>query len=290
MSKWISSKKWLVAGAALVLAGCGAGNNDETGTTTDTTAGTTGGEEASQSLHIGASNVPHAEILEFVKPQLEEEGIELEITTFDDYVLPNVALDEGDIDANYFQHVPFFEDAVAENDYAFENIGGIHLEPLGAYSKRHDSLEDLPEGATILVSSSTPDHGRVISILADAGLVTVGEGVDLTAATFDDIEENPRNLEFEYEFDPALMATLYQQDEGDVVFINSNFAVDNDLNPSEDAIALESTSSPYGNIVAVRSEDAENEAIQRLIEELRSQETQDFILETWGGAVVPVTE
>ncbi|WP_423776739.1 MetQ/NlpA family ABC transporter substrate-binding protein [Atopococcus tabaci] len=282
------NKKWITGlvatGVALVLGACGNGGEE----TADTSAN--GGESGEQTIRIGASNVPHAEILEFVAPKLEEEGITLEIETYNDYVIPNVALDEGDLDANYFQHIPFFEEAVAENNYDFVNAGAIHIEPLGAYSQRHESLEDLPEGATVLVSNSTPDHGRVLAILQDAGLITVEEGVDLTTASFDDVAENPRNLQFEYEFDPALMATLLNQDEGDVVFINSNFAVDNDLNPSEDAIALESTSSPYGNIVAVRSEDAENEAIQRLIEELRSQETQDFILETWGGAVVPVTE
>ncbi|WP_028274075.1 MetQ/NlpA family ABC transporter substrate-binding protein [Atopococcus tabaci] len=282
------NKKWITGlvatGVALVLGACGNGGEE----TADTSAN--GGESGEQTIRIGASNVPHAEILEFVAPKLEEEGITLEIETYNDYVIPNVALDEGDLDANYFQHIPFFEEAVAENNYDFVNAGAIHIEPLGAYSQRHESLEDLPEGATVLVSNSTPDHGRVLAILQDAGLITVEEGVDLTTASFDDVAENPRNLQFEYEFDPALMATLLNQDEGDVVFINSNFAVDNDLNPSEDAIALESTSSPYGNIVAVRSEDAENEAIQRLIEELRSQETQDFILKTWGGAVVPVTE
>lgn len=282
------NKKWITGlvatGVALVLGACGNGGEE----TADTSAN--GGDSGEQVIRIGASNVPHAEILEFVAPKLEEEGITLDIETYNDYVIPNVALDEGDLDANYFQHIPFFEEAVAENNYDFVNAGAIHIEPLGAYSQRHTSLEDLPEGATILVSNSTPDHGRVLAILQDAGLITVEEGVDLTTATFDDVAENPRNLQFEYEFDPALMPTLLNQDEGDVVFINSNFAVDNDLNPSEDAIALESTSSPYGNIVAVRSEDAENEAIQRLIEELRSQETQDFILETWGGAVVPVTE
>lgn len=287
------NKKWITgiaaAGVALVLGACGNGNEELADTSADTSAN--GGETAEeQVIRIGASNVPHAEILEFVAPTLEEEGITLEITTYNDYVIPNVALEEGDIDANYFQHIPFFEDAVAENDYDFVNAGAIHIEPIGAFSQRHESLEDLPDGATILVSSNAPDYGRVLAILEEAGLITVEEGVDLETATFDDVAENPRNLQFEYEYDPALMPTLYQQDEGDVIFINSNFAVDHELNPVEDSIALESSSSPYGNIVAVRSEDAENEAILRLIEELKSEETQDFILETWDGAIVPVTE
>lgn len=239
---------------------------------------------------MGASNVPHAEIIEFVAPTLEEEGITVELERYSDYVIPNVALEEGDIDANYFQHVPFFEDAVAENDYDFVNLGGIHIEPIGAFSQRHESLEDLPENATVLVSSSVPDHGRVLDILQEANLITVEKGVELTTASFDDIAENPLNLQFEYEYEPALMPTLFEQDEGDVVFINSNFAVDHDLNPLEDAIAIESTTSPYQNIVAVRSKDAENPALLRLVEELLSEATQEFILDTWDGSVVPVTE
>lgn len=276
MKKVTIIKSIAAASAAFLLAACGGGesSNGEDGTT----------------IRIGASNTPHAEILEFAAPILEEEGITLDISTYNDYKIPNVALEEGDLDANYFQHEPFFEAAVAENNYDFVNAGAIHLEPIGLFSQEYASLDELPDGATVLVSSNQPDWGRVIRIFQDAGLITVKEGTDLTTATFDDIAENPKNLQFEYENDPALMPTLYQQGEGDVVAINSNFAVDQGLNPIEDSIALESESSPYGNIIAVRSEDAENEAIQRLVEVLKSQEVQDYILETWNGAVVPVTE
>lgn len=283
-TKWIKGTALL--GTALLLAACG--NNEEG---TEEGAETTNDDTVEETvIRVGASNVPHAEIIEFVIPTLEEEGINVEVERYNDYVIPNVALEEGDLDANYFQHVPFFEDAVAENDYDFVNLGGIHIEPIGAFSQRHDSLEDLPENATILVSSNAPDYGRVLDILQEADLIEVEEGVDLTTASFDDIAENPLNLQFEYEYDPALMPTLLEQDEGDVVFINSNFAVDHDLNPLEDAIAIESSSSPYQNIIAVRTEDAENPALLRLVEELLSEETQEFILDTWDGAVIPVTE
>lgn len=279
MKKLSIIKSLAVVSAAFVLAACGGGESS-----------TGGNGEEPTTIKIGASNTPHAEILEFAAPILEEEGIELDITTYNDYKMPNVALAEGDLDANYFQHEPFFEAAVAENDYDFVNAGGIHLEPIGIFSQDYASLEELPEGATILVSSSQPDWGRILAIFQEAGLLTVKDGTDLTTATFEDIDENPKNLNFEYENDPALMPTLYQQGEGDAVAINSNFAVDQDLNPLEDSIALESESSPYANIIAVRSEDAENPAILRLIEVLRSKEVQDYILETWDGAVVPVTE
>ncbi|WP_034551105.1 MetQ/NlpA family ABC transporter substrate-binding protein [Carnobacterium funditum] len=265
----------LTLGLSLTLAACG---NDSANESDETT------------IKIGASNVPHAEILEFTKPLLEKEGVKLDITTYNDYVVPNVALDEGDLDANYFQHIPFFNSAVNENDFDFVNAGAIHIEPLGLYSKKYENLSDLKDGATVLVSNSQSDWGRIISILADEGLVTLKEGVEPTTATFDDIDENPKNLEFEYENDPALMTTLYQQEEGDLVAINSNFAVDQDINPLEDSIALESTSSPYANIVAVRSEDAKDPAILKLIEVLKSKEVQDYIMEEWDGAVVPVKD
>lgn len=270
----------VTTGVVLTLAACGSeGSNESSGSETEETT-----------IKIGASNVPHAEILEFVQPILEEEGITLDITTYNDYVIPNVALDESEIDANYFQHIPFFDAAVKENGYDFANAGAIHIEPLAIFSQRYESLEDVEDGATVLVSNNQSDWGRIIGIFQEAGLVTVKEGVDLTTATFDDIDENPKNLTFEYENDPALMTTLYQQDEAELIAINSNFAVDQDISPLDDSIAIESSSSPYANIIAVRSEDAEDPAILKLVETLQSKDVQDFILEEWDGAVVPVTE
>ena len=177
-----------------------------------------------------------------------------------------------------------------ENGYDFVNAGSIHIEPLAIFSQRYESLEDVEDGATVLVSNNQSDWGRIIGIFQEAGLVTVKEGVDLTTATFEDIDENPKNLTFEYENDPALMTTLYQQDEAELIAINSNFAVDQDISPLDDSIAIESSSSPYANIIAVRSEDAEDPAILKLVETLKSKDVQDFILEEWDGAVVPVTE
>lgn len=269
--------------SGVLLAGCGnEGDSDQTKDQGSQTGA------ATTQITIGASNTPHAEILEFAKPLLAKEGIDLKIETYSDYVIPNVALHEEDIDANYFQHLPFFEEAVAENNYEFTNLGAVHIEPMGAFSNRHESLADLPEGAKILASNSVTDHGRVITILRDAGLVEIAADVDILTASFDDIVENPKNLVFDYEYDPALMPTLYTQDEGDVIFINSNFAVDHDIHPVNDSIALEDVSSPYANIIAIRSADEDNEVFKKLVEILQSQEVADFILEKWDGAVVPV--
>lgn len=268
------------AASIFTLAACGTSDEGSQGN---------GGEETKE-ITVGASNIPHAEILEKAKPILEEEGIELTIDTYQDYVLPNKDLDSGDIDANYFQHIPYLESQIADHEYDFVNAGGIHIEPIGVYSKKYDSLEDLPEGATILMSNSVADHGRILTLLEAKGLIKIKEGVEKTAATLDDIEENPKNFEFDYEYEAALLPQLYENEEGDAVVINSNYAIDSGLKPLEDSIAIEDKESPYVNVIAVNSGDEDNEAIQALVEVLRSEEIQDFILEEWGGAVVPVKE
>ena len=246
------------------------------------------GEESSK-LVVGASNVPHAVILEEVKPILEEQGIELVIESYQDYVLPNKDLDSGDLDANYFQHIPYFESQKADFGYDFAKAGEIHIEPIGLYSKKYGSIEELPEGATILMSNSVADHGRILAMLEAKGLIKLAEGVDKTKAEVKDIVENTKNLEFDANYESALMVQLYENDEGDALLINSNYAIDAGLNPLEDSIAIEeSDESPYKNIIAVNSGDEDSKEIKALVKALKSKEIQDFILSEWGGSVVPV--
>ena len=240
-------------------------------------------------LVVGASNTPHAVILEKVKPILEEQGIDLEIETYTDYVLPNQDLESGDLDANYFQHIPYFESQKADFDYDFENAGGIHIEPIGIYSKKYKSLDELPDGATILLSNSVADHGRMLSLLEAQGLITLADGIDKTNAEVKDIVENPKNFVFDANTAPELLVQMYENEEGDAVLINSNFAIDNGLNPLKDSIAIESGDSPYVNIIAVRSGDEDSKEIKALVKALHSKEIQDFIVKEWGGSVVPVS-
>ncbi|NRG43702.1 MetQ/NlpA family ABC transporter substrate-binding protein [Bacillus sp. CRN 9] len=280
MKKWLSTL--LIVAVALVIAACGTSNEDE--------GGSGEGSEGTKTLKIGASNVPHAEILNEAKPLLEEKGIELDITTFQDYIVPNQALESKDIDANYFQHIPYLESQKEEHGYDFVNAGGIHIEPIGVYSEKYDSLDDLPEGATIIMSSSVPDHGRILTMLEKEGLITLKADVEKTVATIEDIEDNPKKLKFDTEYEASLLPQIYNNGEGDAVLINSNYAIDAGLNPLEDAIALEAEESPYVNVIAVRSGDEDKEEIKALIEVLHSQEIQDFILEKYNGAVVPVKE
>ncbi|AOV06959.1 MetQ/NlpA family ABC transporter substrate-binding protein [Sporosarcina ureilytica] len=277
MKKFLSAI--LLAALVLTLVACGTKNDEKT----------SGSESDKEStLVVGASNTPHAIILEKAQPLLKEKGVELVIEQYTDYVLPNKDLESGDLDANYFQHIPFLESNIADHGYDFVNAGGIHIEPIGVYSKKYDSLEDLPEGATILMSNSVADHGRVLAMLEAQGLIKLAEGIDKTKAEVKDIVDNPKNIQFDANYEAALLPQLYNNDEGDAVLINSNYAIDADLNPLKDSIAIEESDSPYVNIIAVRKGDEDKEEVKALIEVLRSKEIQDFILEEWEGIVVPV--
>ena len=250
------------------------------------------GSDEDNTIVIGASNGLHEIILKEAAPILEEEGIELEIETYQEYVMPNQDLESGDFDANYFQHVPYFENQIAEQGYKFANAGGIHVEPIAIYSQKYKSLDELPEGATIIISNSVTDQGRILGILEDEGLIKLKEGVDRSKATLDDIAENPKNLKIDANSAPEMLVQYYQQGEGDAVAINSNFAIDAQIKPNEESIAIESTEAAYAyvNIIAVREGDENTDAIKKLVEVLHSEPIQEFILEEWGGAVVPVSE
>ncbi|AOH56982.1 methionine ABC transporter substrate-binding protein [Peribacillus muralis] len=264
----------LILVLSIALAACGSDKDKKSGSDTE-------------KLVVGASNVPHAEILEQAKPILKEKGIDLEIKTFQDYVLPNKALNDKELDANYFQHLPFLESAIKENGYDFVNAGAIHIEPIGLYSKKYKSIDKLPKGATIILSSSVADHGRALSLLEKNGLIKLKEGIDKTTATTKDIIENKNNLKFDAEYEAALLPKIYESGEGDAVLINSNYAIDAGLNPLKDSIAIEDSESPYVNVIAVNKGDENKKAIKTLVEVLHSKEIKDFILEEYKGAVVP---
>jgi D-methionine transport system substrate-binding protein len=279
MKKWISALFAVVL--VLALAACGGNNNAD------------GGKKEGKltKLVVGASNVPHAEILEKAQPILKEKGIDLKIVKFQDYVLPNKALADKEIDANYFQHIPYLEAQKKEHGYDFVNAGGIHIEPIGLYSKKYKSLEELPDGATIIMSNSVADHGRILSMLQEKGLIKLKEGIDKTKATVKDIVENPKHLRFEADVEAGLLPQIYKNGEGDAVLINANYALDAGLDPAKDPIAVESPKdNPYVNIIAVRKGDENRKEIKTLVEVLQSKEIQDFIKEKYKGAVIPAAQ
>ena len=276
---------------SLALVACGQGEQPAEETKTAGETGTTETVEATEEvvkLVIGASNVPHAEVLEAAAPLLLEEGIEIEVVRFQDYVLPNKALASEELDANYFQHIPYLTAQNTDDGYGFVNAGGIHIEPIGVYSQKYASLEELPEGAEIIMSSAIPDHGRILAMLQDKGLITLAEGVGITA-TLEDIVDNPKNFKFNDRVEASLLPQAYLNGEGDAVLINSNFALGAGLSPGQDAIALESSdvTNPYVNVIAVREGDENRPEIQKLVEVLQSEKIRNFILENWGGDVVP---
>ena len=238
-----------------------------------------------KTIVVGASPTPHAEILEEAKPLLKEKGYDLEIKVFQDYVLPNKALAEKELDANYFQHIPYLEKEILDKGYDFANAGSIHLEKMAFYSKSVKDVKDVKDGATVLVSNSQSDWGRVITILQDTGLVKVKDGVELSKATFDDIEENPKNLKFKYDVDPAILTTAYQNDEAELIAINANFAENIGLNPEKDGVFVEKDNSPYANVIATRTSDKDSPKIKALIEVLHSKEIKDFIQDKWNGTI-----
>ncbi|WP_242144014.1 MULTISPECIES: methionine ABC transporter substrate-binding lipoprotein MetQ [unclassified Bacillus cereus group] len=248
------------------------------------------GGKSEDKLVIGASNVPHAEILEKAKPLLEKKGIELKIEKFQDYVLPNKSLADKELDANYFQHIPYLEKEIKDKGYKFEIAGKIHLEPIGVYSQKYKSLKELPDGATVIMSNSVADHGRGLAILQKEGVLKIKDGVDPVKATTKDIAENPKSLKFKTDIEPGLLSQVYNNKEGDAILINSNYAIDAKLDPGKDAIALEGNDSPYTNVVVVRKGDKDKKEIKALVEVLHSKEIEDFIKKEYKGAVVPVKE
>jgi len=245
-------------------------------------------EDKKKEIVVGASNTPHAEILEKAKPILAEKGIDLKIETYTDYILPNRDLSEGRLDANYFQHTPYLKNQKKEFGYEFTSVGPVHIEPMGVYSKNIESIEEIPEGTDVIMSRSVADHGRILSLFEKKGLIKLKEGVNKIKATREDIVENPKNLEFHADVNAELLPQNYQREEDSLVAINTNYAIKADLNPTKDSLFIESAESPYANLVVTKTENKDSEALQTLVDVLQSEEIVNFIKEEYDGAIVPV--
>ena len=237
---------------------------------------------AATKLVVGASSTPHAEILEAAKPLLEEKGIELEIIIFDDYVQPNLQLESGDLDANYFQHIPYLEDFNASNGTHLVSAGAVHYEPMGIYAGKSSDLANIPDGATIAVPNDTTNESRALTLLQAQGIITLSAEAGQTATALD-IAENPHNIEI-----VEVEAAQVPRQLADVDFgvINSNYALQAGPDVVGTAIAVEGTEVAYPNIVAIREGD-DREELKTLVEVLQSDDIVNFITETYGTAVVP---
>ena len=234
-------------------------------------------------LNVAASSTPHAEILEQVVDVLAEQGIDLQIHEYGDYVVPNTAVEEGEEDANYFQHIPYLESFNEKEGTHLVSVGGIHIEPMGIYAGKTSSLEELSDGAEIAIPNDPTNEGRALLLLEAQGLIKLADSSNLEA-TPNDIVDNPKNLTFK-ELEAAMIPNAV--DEVDLSVINVNYALEAGFNPTEDALAIEDANSPYVNIVAVKEGNENNPAVLALVEALQSDTVRDFINETYGGAVVP---
>ena len=240
-----------------------------------------------KTITVAASATPHAEILEQAAPLLEEQGWDLEVTVFEDYVQPNLVVDSGDFDANYFQHIPYLDDFNKEHGTDLVNAGGIHYEPFGIYPGTKKDLSELEEGDVIAVPNDTTNEARALLLLQDNGIIKLKDGVGLEA-TVKDIEENPKNVEIE-----ELEAAQVSRVAGEVAFVvlNGNYALQAGYSVSKDAIAYETSDSEaaqtYVNVVAVKAGNEDSEKIKALVDTLKSDEIKDFITENYDGAVIP---
>ncbi|MGI6424524.1 MAG: MetQ/NlpA family ABC transporter substrate-binding protein [Tepidanaerobacteraceae bacterium] len=264
----------------ILTIGCGSAPSS---TPNDQSEGSSNGADPI-TIKVGASPVPHAEILNVVKPILEKEGIKLEIVEFADYNQPNLRLADKDLDANYFQHIPYLESFSGDHNLDLIYTAKVHIEPMGVYSEKLQTLEDIEEGAEIAIPNDPTNAGRALIILEQAGLLKIKEGVGIGATVFD-ITENPKNITIT-ELEAATLPRVLQ--DVDAAVINSNYALEANLVPSEDAIVLESAiDNPYVNILAIRNGDENRPELQKLAEALNSTEVKEFIEKQYQGAVIP---
>lgn len=254
--------------AALLLAGCSSSGS---------------GDAGSQTLTVAATAVPHAEILKEVKPILAKEGVNLEIKVFADYVQPNVQVDEKSIDVNYFQTKPYLDAFNRERKTHLVIITGVHIEPFGAYSHKLKSIDQLPDGATVAIPNDPSNNSRALLLLAKHNLITLKDPND-ELATVKDITANPKNLKFK-ELEAAMLPRTL--DEVDLALINTNYALAAGLNPTEDALLIESKDSPYVNYLVGRPDNKDDPRVQKLAKALTSPEVKNFIEQKYHGAVLP---
>jgi D-methionine-binding lipoprotein metQ len=300
MKKLISAT--LAASLALSLAACGSSAStdsvaasSEAASTESTAASSEAAESTAETselagttLKVAASPTPHAEILNAAKDILAEQGIDLEVIEFDEYVQPNLVTESGEVDANYFQHKPYLDGFNVKQGTHLVSVGPVHYEPLGIYPGKSSDLENIADGATISIPNDTTNEARALQLLATQGLITVRDDAGLTA-TINDITENPHNIKFE-EIEAAQLPRTVQ--DVDFAVINGNYALAAGFSVKNDALATEDASSEaaqtYANILAVKEGRENDPAIQALYAALTSDKVKDYINSTYDGAVVPI--
>ncbi len=236
-----------------------------------------------ETITVAASPVPHAEILEFVKPALAKEGVDLQVKVFTDYVQPNVQVAEKRLDANFFQHQPYLDEFNKAKGTHLVSVAAVHLEPLGAYSSKYKKLDEIKDGSTVVIPNDATNGGRALLLLDKAGLITLKDKTNILS-TPKDITANPKNLKFR-ELEAATIPRVLTQ--VDLALINTNYALEAKLNPEKDALVIEGSDSPYVNILVARPDDKDSADMQKLVAALHTPEVKAFILEKYKGAIVP---
>jgi len=236
-----------------------------------------------ETLTVAATPVPHAEILEFVKPALAKEGVDLKVKVFTDYIQPNVQVAEKRLDANFFQHQPYLDEFNKAKGTSLVAVTGVHLEPLGAYSSKLKKIEELPSGANVVIPNDATNGGRALMLLAKAGVITLKDPTNILS-TIKDIATNPKDLKFR-ELEAATIPRVLTQ--VDLALINTNYALEAKLDPSKDALVIEGNDSPYVNILVSRQDNKDSDAMKKLAAALHSPEVKQFITEKYKGAVLP---
>lgn len=275
MKKFLSVAATFVLGSALLLAGCGSDQGNAAS-----------GSDKRVTLTVGAAPVPHAEILEQVKDKLAKEGVDLKIVEFSNYVKPNLALHDKELDANFYQHIPFMKKFEEEHNMKFVSAGAVHIEPMGIYSnkiKDKNLQQSVPNGAKVAIPNDPTNTGRALQLLQQAGLITLKDPNNIYSTKLD-IVGNPKNLDI-IELDAA--QTPRSLSDVDLAVINANYALGAQLNPLADALFLDSKDSPYANLIAVRPGDENRPEIQKLVKSIQSPEIKKFIEEKYKGAVLP---
>ncbi|MEH3021571.1 MAG: MetQ/NlpA family ABC transporter substrate-binding protein [Pseudomonas oryzihabitans] len=238
---------------------------------------------AAEPLSVAATPVPHAEILEFVKPQLAKEGVDLQIKVFTDYVQPNLQVAQKRLDANFFQHQPYLDEFNKSRGTDLVTVAQVHVEPFGIYSQKIKQLDEVREGAVVAIPSDATNGGRALLLLEKAGLIKLKDSANILA-TPKDIAENPKHLKFK-ELEAATLPRVLNQ--VDLALINTNYALEAKLNPTKDALLLEGKESPYANILVARPDNKDSDAVQKLAKALNTPAVKQFIEQKYQGAVVP---
>lgn len=277
--KKILSLVLAIALLGTLLAGCAP--KQESAAPVPETAGEK--EKAETVLKVGATPIPHAEILDVVKPLLEQKGIKLEVAVFDDYVQPNTSLADKEIDANFFQHQPYLDNFNAERGLNLTSLTKVHVEPLGLYSKTLKNVDELKDGSTIAIPNDATNNARALLLLQANGIIKLKDGGNITSSE-NDVVENTKNIKFEAIEAAQLPRVL---EDVDAAIINTNFAIPAGLNPVNDALIIEDGNSPYANILVIRQGDENREDLKELAAALNSPEVKKFIEEKYEGAIIP---